>query len=171
MKNNLILAFVCALFLSCSIESDKVNEQENLQTNSSVSNVQAKLFGGGGISFGIGRNSRNCGGFGICKINSVSVIIEDHTITWTNQNKTVNCSYGTVDKDNFYFYFNENIIDELVQIQGGYNLKLEENFVFEDSRITDKMKIESNFQITEGSYPIVYDNEIKMYKVLITNSK
>lgn len=170
---NVIKMFVLMLFVvSCSTEDANLNvpDVRNDLNNSDSSVAMSKLFGGGGISFSIGRNSRDCAGLSICKVKSVTVIIEDHTITWTNQNRaSVACNYIKVDNDKFYFLLDKSIIEEFRQIQGGDHFVFEESFIL-DEAATTKMAISEGFRIGRGTYPIIYDAEHDIYKVLMTNS-
>lgn len=114
---------------------------------------------GGSITLGIGRTSRDCRGFSICKIKNVSVTIEDYTITYTNQNRpSIQRNYTAIDKDNFYLLFDDSIITELVSIQGGYQFVMEESLPIDNSS-SSVMGVSEDFIISEGTFPISYDSK------------
>jgi hypothetical protein len=175
MKNFFVSLALTVFFISCSNEDSGLATPENKLLNktseiSNTTNETARLFGGGSISFGIGRTSRNCGGLGICRINKVSVIIEDYTITWTNQNRTVNCNYQKIDDNNFYLLIDRSIVDELREIERGDNFIFEESFTFDDVT-TSTIEVTRGFNVAAGSYPIAFDEENEIYKILLTNSR
>ena len=168
MKKTFNLFVLAILMASCSSEDSSAPVQDNPQ--SKAVNETSKLFGGGSITFGIGRTSRDCAGFSICKIKKVSVIIEDHTITWTNQNRpSMTCGYLKVDSNNFYLLVDKAIIAELRTIEGGNDFIFDEAFTF-DPTTTSTIGISSGFTVGVGRSPIVYDAVNDIYKILITNS-
>ena len=125
---------------------------------------------GGSITVSIGRKSRNCAGLSICVIKQVTITVDEYTITWDNQNRaSVKCNYETVDTKNFYLTFNQSIINDIVNIEGGYKLVFEESFVI-DNNSASVMGVNQNFTIAQGEYPIVYNNTSKLYEVLLTDS-
>lgn len=169
MKKITFLMLFALLSLSCSNET--IQEQTNSNQQNSAVNDMAKIkIKGGSITLGIGRTSRDCRGFSICKIKNVSVTIDDYTITYTNQNRpSVQCNYTVIDKDNFYLLFDDSIITELVSIQGGYQFVMEESFTIDNSS-SSIMGISEDFTISEGTFPITYDSKENIYKVLMSNT-
>lgn len=156
-----IIVLTCAALIVLACNNDDLNTSKIADySNKILGNETFKGFGGDSISFTIGRNSKECRGFVICSIRKVSVIIDQYSITWNNQNRPViNCNYLLIDKS---------IVEEFKVIQGGDDLLIDESFAI-DCYTADSMGLTANFSITSGKYPIVYDPEIEIYKILITN--
>ncbi len=173
----ILLLFVATFFvLSCSKDStDSSNNSiplsETLKSSSETEASRLKITGGS-ITVSIGRKSRDCDGFGICVIKQVSVTVDDnYTLTYNNQNRaSVKCNYETTDTKNFYLNFDETIINDLIDLQGSSNFIFEEDFVI-DSQSATTMGLVQNFTIAQGTYPIVYNSETKLYEVLLTDSR
>lgn len=164
-KFSLILPLLAFSLFSCSGE-------DTIQDTSASSAAARSGITGGSVTLGIGRNSRNCGGFGICRIVKASVTIDNHyTITYTNpEARTMQTNYQSVDPNSFYLLVDRSIYGDLVRVEGGEKFIIEESFTF-DRETTTIMGLADNFTVAPNAIPIIWDNADGIYKILIKNAR
>ncbi|MGZ9674708.1 hypothetical protein [Flavobacterium sp. GNP001] len=113
-----------------------------------------------GTTWDIGRRSRNCGGFGLCRLSSVTfeysqrVKIKENSFNSFISINTENVLLSRVDQ------MSERIINKYF---GGSQIILEEDFVIEDPEILKKLHLES-YTIKKGVYKLKFNSKTKMYE-------
>ena len=113
-----------------------------------------------GTTWDIGRKSKSCGGFGLCKCTSITFEYSQRVALKKNAfNATININAENVLLSRID-QMHERIINKYF---GGSQIILEEDFVIEDPEVLKKLHIES-YTIKKGIYKLKYNKKIKMYE-------
>ncbi|MFV8366900.1 hypothetical protein [Flavobacterium sp. XS1P27] len=113
-----------------------------------------------GTTWDIGRRSRNCGGFGLCRCSSVTFEYSQRVKTKENSFNSIvslnaeNKLLSRVDQ------MSERIINKYF---GGSQIIVEEDFVIEDPEILKKLHLES-YIIKKGVYKLKFNSKTKIYE-------
>lgn len=164
-------------FFSCSNEVDS-----ELNSTSYEFQKPPKEFLGLGFTLEIGRKSRDCKGLGVCAQRISSVTVWDLTINidaLRRQGNTLNVTpipiktpIDEIDPNAIRFDFlGEAYYDYIEEIFGEHSIILEEDVVLDSALINGlPFEISDDFRISEGIYPVNFDNESGFYYVTFYNN-
>jgi hypothetical protein len=114
-----------------------------------------------GTTWDIGRKSRNCGGFGLCKCSSI-------TFEYSARKKTRENSFHStisLNTDNVLLSRVDQLSERIInKYFGGSQIILEEDFIIDELDILKKLGIET-YTIKKGTYKLKYNEKIRMYEV------
>lgn len=169
IKIVLLCSFVIIAF-GCS--KDSVMEDSAIRLNSnSVENeaTSAKLPGGSvTVKWEIGRKSRGCDGFGICRRTSTVIEIEPLPPVDIELFRRGQFFYGDlhkVNRDQVLISVGNTARQYIHEYFGGYYLQFDEDMYFD---FTD-VGAASNFRVATGVYPMAYDPDDAKYYITLDN--
>lgn len=116
-----------------------------------------------GTTWDIGRKSRSCGGFGLCKCSSIS--FEYSQRVKSNQNSFNSIINTTTEKRILFSVDKQNmlIINNYFK---GEQLILDEDFVIDDKEVLKKLHLDS-YTLKKGLYKFKFNLKTKMFETII----
>jgi len=118
-----------------------------------------------GVRMELGRASRGCRGFGICYV-KVDLVIG------FNDDYGHNGFIGNIEPINpnkFILYVDQENMEQIISVNGGRHLILEESFMFNSETVAN-LNLAEDFTIGEGVYEFVQDPATSLYWVEISNN-
>lgn len=170
IKNLLLLMLAIALN-SCSSDSETTNI-ESVSNSEFLSKVDSKWPSSGSVSvhWEIGRKSRDCDGFGICRYVKTVVTINPISVD-LGQLRQTNTFYGNahkLDENQMLVILDPTSREYINEYFGSNNLIFEEDTEFDFSDLGIGF---DNFIVKANTIPILYDEETKQYGFILVNNK
>jgi len=159
-KRIALLGITSLLIFGCSGNEAFDNSASNvLDVSTSQSKLEKSVKPFIQITLDIGRKSRKCLGFGVCR---ASVKIGAERRSFVGNVKIIN-------PNKFILYVDEENMSKIVNGYGEQHLILEEDFTLDYEEIVT-LNLAENFTIGEGIYQFIQDPETSLYWVEISNN-
>lgn len=116
-----------------------------------------------GTTWDIGRKSRSCGGFGLCKCSSIS--FEYSQRVKSNQNSFN--SIISINAENVLLVRVDQMSERIInKYFGGSQIILDEDFVIDDKEVLKKLHLDS-YTLKKGLYKFKFNLKTKMFETII----
>jgi hypothetical protein len=178
MKKIKLLSIVILSVIVYSCTSNEMINPEPNETSEIIDSDLARIKEAGIKTYwSIGRKSRNCEGFGICKLKKVVGYVKFRTNIQnrkqqdlSNNRETDLEAYVVASEfpDEFYFFVDSENLALIKNYFGKESLILDEDFILTKQE-TLELELKDNFVMKIGTYNFTYDESTGLYQTVIVN--
>ena len=141
-----------------------VEKKENRKSNELIKQPISTLDGSISTTWTIGRKSKNCHRFGICKLEKVTITIAEGDVPNSDGD-----FYGKVSnngKKQIELVVDSNNIERIKKAFGGESLILEEDFTIDDVDLLKQLGLDK-YTLKSGTYNFEYDKVTSKYRLVL----
>jgi hypothetical protein len=117
------------------------------------------------VTFEIGRKSKGCEGFGICKVTKVKIKIEEISLKSRTNTKTFNGTISSV-KGKLLLSINKDEANIVKEYFNGIQLIIEEEYLVDDREVLKDLGV-SNITVGVGTYNFKFNENNQTYELFL----